>query len=685
MSLRGQLLVVSVFLLALPWTGCQFVREMETALRAGQAQALASKAQALANVIAIDESLLYPSPARRSSPSDERPSIYARPSPEPIIVDGYGDGWEGIPALQLSSAAVSTPFEVSVRARTRDDVLYLLFNVADSELTYHNPGLSREPNGDRLVLRMWRDGRRQDYVVATAAPGKVTAQPMQRRSTDPDHSLIRGSWQDSQDGYTVELEMPMGVTGGRLGFYLIEASDRTRGIVTLGNITALETAAPPWLIYEPQRLADTAAPFSAAADDVLIIDRHQRVLTELPGDRFGQSGGEPTYWLLRLLYRSILSQGDLQPPLYPDAQGYLEAPEVLSALRDQPDVARYRDPGQSTRTVLSAAAPIRDNSGVMGAVVLRQSSETYLSLTDQAFSRLLGYSLLALCIAVLALLGYASLLSWRIQRLSRAAAHAIGEDGRLTGAFPRSAASDEIGDLSRQYADLLDRVRNYNDYLKSLSRKLAHELRTPIAVIQSSLDNLEKAPKILQADSVYLHRAREGLNRLQRILTDMSEANQLEESIINQSLEPTQLVPLFADVFNAYQTVFDQHDLQLDIKPVKALVMANPDLLVQALDKLAENAVSFTPQAGTIEFSLRGDGKHWSLSVSNEGPTLDPSLENRLFEPLVSEREPGGEGVHLGLGLHIVRLIVDFHDGKVRASNRSDGNGVVVTIELPAS
>jgi signal transduction histidine kinase len=327
--------------------------------------------------------------------------------------------------------------------------------------------------------------------------------------------------------------------------------------------------------------------------------------------------------------------------------------------------------------------PIRTDDVVTGAVVARQSGEEYLSLTDQAFSRLLGYSLLALSVGAFGLLAYASLLSWRIGNLSRAARDAIEDDGRVSASFPRSAVPDEIGDLSRHYADLLDQLREYNDYLRTLSRKLSHELRTPIAVIQTSLENLEQSTTAAGDSDVYVSRARAGLERLSSILTAMSEANRLEESIRSSSLRELDLTELLAEVSEAYRAVYPGHELHLDLPAEAALVAGVPELIVQALDKLLDNAASFSPPGGRIELRLAPSDTGWELSVSNEGPTLPGELQERLFDPMVSLREADGDGVHLGLGLHIVRLIVEFHHGRVEADDLPDGDGVRVAIRLP--
>jgi two-component system sensor histidine kinase ChvG len=684
MSLRRQLLLISLLLLSLPWAGCQFIREMEGALRQGQEQSLQATASAVAATLGEQEQLLYPNPARRSSPADQRTSLYAKPSGEPLILDGYVGGWEDIEGGRFESAPGASPLAVDYRAMTRNGYLYLLLQVQDPDVIYHNPGLSPEPNGDRLILRTWQSGQRQDYVIATAAPGSVRARAASRRLRGANPGHIKGSWQDTVGGYTLELEIPLSYTGGRLGFYLANAGRRSGGTLeTLGNISPLETSAPPWLIYSPDTLQQTVLPFSRQGSHIRVIDRENWLVADLAAAAPVRDNTSDTFWLLQVMYRSILSQQPLAPPPPPPGLGKVQGEEIQSALLGSAANHRYRDPNYSTRTTLSAAAPILYGKEVIGAVVVQQSGEEYLSLTDQAFSHLLGYSVLAVGIGAMGLLAYASLLSWRIGRLSHAARNAIRDDGVVLDSFPRSRAGDEIGALSRHYADLLDQLREYNDYLRTLSRKLSHELRTPIAVIQTSLENLEQATDKEVSGSVYLQRAQQGLQRLNRILTAMSEANRLEESIRNNESAALDLVPLLREIFVAYQGIYPDHQLQLDIQPETALTCGVAELLVQALDKLMDNAASFCPAGESIVLELKAAAGGWNISVSNAGPPLPPEMQDHLFEPMVSVRERGSEQVHLGLGLHIVRLISDFHGGQIHADNLPGGAGVRFTLTLP--
>ena len=685
MTLRRQLLLVSLLLLSLPWAGCQFVREMESALRQGQQQSLDATAQAVAALLGQREQWLYPYPDRLETHKDSGLELYAHPMEQPLILDGYGDGWEEISGDRFDSDPDAASLAVNYQAVTRKDYLYLLLKVKDPVVIYHNPGLSREPNGDRLILRTWQNNRRQEYVIATAAPGKVRAKASSRRQRGIEAGRIRGYWQDAVGGYTLELEIPLSFTGGRLGFYLVNTGTKSgQGVETLGNINALETGAPPWLIYNPRALQQSLQSLSHSGGQIQIIDRTGWLLADLPAVSDATDETPETFWLLQSLYRYILSRDELEEAPASPALGKVQASELDAALSGISATRRYRDPDYATRTTLSTAVPIANDKGVIGAVLIRQSGEQYLSLTDQAFSKLLGYSLLALGIAAFGLLAYATLLSWRIGRLSLAASHAIGDDGRVLDNFPRSQAEDEIGELSRSYADLLDRLREYNDYLRTLSRKLSHELRTPIAVIQTSLENLEQAGDPAAQSDVYLTRAREGLARLNGILTAMSEATRLEESIRNNPMEETDLVVLLREVFAAYSEVYEQQ-LELNITADTATVTAAPDLIVQALDKLMDNAASFCPVGGSIQLQLLAQGSGWNICVQNEGPALPHALQENLFDPMVSLRDKQSNAVHLGLGLHIVRLIVDFHQGWVTARNLPGHRGVSVTMHLPTN
>lgn len=670
MTLRRQLLLVSLLLIALPWAGCQYVREMEGALQSGQAQALLATTRAVATVVGERPELLYPNPERKLSTESTSGQLYATLAEGPVIVDGYADGWTGPEHHRFGP--------VAYRAQVRGPLLYLLFTVTDEQVVYHDPRNVYRASGDRLVLR---SGRGTDYIIATAAPGAVQARIEREGAVMGFEPRIRGFWQDSLDGFTVELELPLAMLNDRLGFYLVrnDGSATTGTSDTVGTVLPGTRTLPPWLVFPSAELGQALAPFAYAGIELTAVDRFQWAMADARSEADTLPRSE-TPWLLKALYRAILNGAP--PARLPDPErvGQVRLGELDSALAGNAAAAWYAAPEGGGRKLLASAAPIRLGDSVIGAVVARQGSEPYLSLTDRAFSRLLYYSLLAMGLSALGLLGYASWLSWRIRQLSRASARVIQPDGRLDDeGFPVSRSRDEIGELSRQHAELLARLRDYTDYLRSLSRKLSHELRTPIAVIQSSLDNLDGSP---EDGEVYVQRARDGLSRLGNILNAMSEATRLEESVHGNTPEHYDLAALCRELFAAYEGLYTDHALRFDCDAETLPAFGVPDLVAQMLDKLMDNAASFTPAGGSIHLSLALQGDSAELCVSNEGPLLPAAMQHQLFDSMVSVRDKS-DRVHLGLGLHIVRLIVDFHGGSARAENLPDGSGVAFRVGLP--
>ena len=183
-------------------------------------------------------------------------------------------------------------------------------------------------------------------------------------------------------------------------------------------------------------------------------------------------------------------------------------------------------------------------------------------------------------------------------------------------------------------------------------------------MIQSSLDNLEAGDT--EDSERYVQRAREGLSRLGNILTAMSEATRLEESVHNNVPEDYDLAALCGDLMAAYREVYAEQNLHFECAPERLDAHGVPDLVAQMLDKLMDNAASFTPAGGDITLSLKAVGQDKAeLSLRNQGPLLPAAMQRQLFDSMVSVREKS-DRVHLGLGLHIVRLIVDFHGGTAR-------------------
>jgi dedicated sortase system histidine kinase len=334
-------------------------------------------------------------------------------------------------------------------------------------------------------------------------------------------------------------------------------------------------------------------------------------------------------------------------------------------------------------TIVASAHPIWVGDRVQGAVVVEETGNAVLAEGNRAFERLFTLVLGVTLIGALALTIFATRLSSRIRRLRDEIEHAIDAKGRVRHIVAGSKAGDEIGDLSRSFSSVLSRLADSAKHREELASRLSHELRTPIAVVRSSLENLQ-GTKGGEEARVYVERAQGGLDRLAQILTRMSEATRLEQSIDRAEFEHFDLVALVRGCVDGYRSAYAR-ELILDA-PASAIDFDGaPELCAQMLDKLCANAVEFGVPDQPIVVRVERVGESAVLSVGNNGPLLPEGRREALFESMVSVREESrrGAGPHLGLGLYIVRLIVEAHRGSVRADNRVDGSGVVVTVTLP--
>jgi len=355
--------------------------------------------------------------------------------------------------------------------------------------------------------------------------------------------------------------------------------------------------------------------------------------------------------------------------------------ELERALDGTPSLRR-RAGTQGRTAILSAAHPIWVGEKVVGAVIVEENTDAIVSLGNRAFQQLAAVTLIAFGAAALVLLLFASRLSWRLRRLRDEAENAIDSKGHVRGLATAEYANDEIGDLSRAFSTMLDRLAQYNAHLEKLAQRLSHELRTPIAVVRSSLDNL-KLQAMPQDTGIYVTRAEGGLNRLETILTRMAEANRLEQAVRNEERVPFDAKAVLAGCVSGYASAYPQCTFALTMTDEPVTLTGAPDLFAQMLDKLAANAADFATPGTPVSVSMQRVGNEAVVQFSNSGPPLPPDIAERLFDSMISVRkEASGDNPHLGLGLYIVRLIAEFHGGRASARNREDGKGVSFEVRM---
>jgi signal transduction histidine kinase len=338
----------------------------------------------------------------------------------------------------------------------------------------------------------------------------------------------------------------------------------------------------------------------------------------------------------------------------------------------------WRGTKERDTAILSAAQPIFAGDEIVGAVVVEETTGAIQLLKASALENLVAMTLLVSFGAFTILFLFASRLATRIRRLARDAETAIDAQGRFRGALPGSLARDEIGDLSRAFSAVLGRLKDYNATLEAMAGRLSHELRTPVAVVRSSLDNLKHEP-MGDAAKTYLARAEEGTQRLSTLISRLSEATRLERMLESAERERFDLARVVSGCVEGYRAAFPSRAIALQVPEGPVAMTGVPDAIAQLLDKLVDNANDFATEGTPLRVALAVEAGRAVLTVANDGPSLPAGLVEGLFDAMVSVRS-GSVGAHLGLGLTIARLVATAHGGEIAV--RDIPGGVEVKVIL---
>ena len=673
MSLRRQLLLVSLLTLVLPWAGCQFIHETESALREGQQQMLSGTALAIADSLAQfpDEFPLGASP-------DQAAELYGHPLASAPLIDGYFDDWP-IPNDSLRTMrGVDGQIRFAIGIRGQHTFLYV--DVRDNNLVYAGPGanvVSEDIHSDRVVLVTGNEtGITSRFDFVAEAPGSLVAinRTAGQRFTEP---RIHAHWEDTASGYQLEVRVPRHLLESHLG-------------VVVANTKSVHDPGVQSSSYSgrlPGRLA-TTSPLLQSVIAGYAQPGLRLIVTDRAGWRLAQAGDaalslpdrhsndSPSRWI-RMAYNMLLEPGKEAPLAEPHPSGREQQNYIARALNATQATSWFRSRSDG-RAVVAVAQPIWSGTVQTGVVILQQGTDAILSLTNRALTRLMNFTLIATLVAAAVLLGYSSWLSLRIRRLSAAAESALDAD-IVHADLPSALANDEIGDLSRSFASVLRQLGEYNEYLRSLAARLSHELRTPLTIVTSSLENLEHESLSDEAAN-YTSRAKDGATRLRKILNAMSEASKVEELMENAELERFNLHEALTSTVAAYGDAYPERRFALESNSTEVDIEAAPELIIQMLDKLADNAVEFSAPGDLIRITLSSGAREILIGVSNPGPPLPEKMRTQLFDSLVSVRDRHSDK-HLGLGLYIARLIAEGHQGSISADN-IDG-GVAFQIRLP--
>jgi two-component system sensor histidine kinase ChvG len=353
--------------------------------------------------------------------------------------------------------------------------------------------------------------------------------------------------------------------------------------------------------------------------------------------------------------------------------------------------------------ILAAAVPVEHAHRVLGVVMLSRTDASIDRAIYAVRINILQIFFMTLGITTLLSIYLARAIARPIRRLAQAAEILRRGQSNQTGvsgianllrdeAIPdMTARRDEIGDLSGALRALTAALAQRIGDIENFAADVAHELKNPLTSLRSAVETVERVqdPEAKQKLMLII---RDDVDRMTRLITDISSASRLDAELGRAELEPVDIGVYLAQLENYYKiSAAEGYPPRVVVLAVgKGLrVLGVSGRLMQVFQNLLDNALSFSPQDVPVTLSAARVGASIQITIEDNGPGIPENKRAAIFDRFYSER-PRAEkfGTHSGLGLSISKQIIEAHRGRIWAENRKDAQGTIIgakfIVQLPA-
>ena len=354
-------------------------------------------------------------------------------------------------------------------------------------------------------------------------------------------------------------------------------------------------------------------------------------------------------------------------------------PEVISALRGSS--IKTVKATTTGRKLLTVAMPIRKKYKPVLGVLLLSSDDKNINVAFNSYQKELITAVVIAIIITSALSLYLSRSITRpIRRLAFAAEKIRSDRNGRHEISEVSERNDELGELSKALTQMTDDLWQRLDAIEKFAADVAHEIKNPLTSIRSAVETASKIKDNEKRDKL-LALILDDVHRLDRLITDISDSSRLDTELSREKFMAIDIGKLLLAFYElrTSQKKFDKKNLTLDIMEGNAelLILGHEIRIVQVIDNIVDNAITFSPPHGNINIVLSADTRSVTITIDDQGPGIPKGKLDAIFDRFYSERPPTEKfGLHSGLGLSICKQITEAHNGEITAENRLDQQSI---------
>ncbi|MDP1730653.1 MAG: sensor histidine kinase [Devosia sp.] len=358
-------------------------------------------------------------------------------------------------------------------------------------------------------------------------------------------------------------------------------------------------------------------------------------------------------------------------------------PEVAAALTGAPTAIVRLDAKQ--QLVVSVAVPVQRVRATVGVLLLSTQPGEIDQIDTAERWGILRIALVAAGVTVILSLLLAGTIAGPLRRLS-AAAEKVQASMTSRAEIPDfSDRTDEVGHLSKALRSMTSALYNRIEAIERFAADVAHELKNPLTSLRSAVETLPRAKRAEDRErlnAIIQHDVR----RLDRLISDISNASRLDAELARQHSERVDVEKLAETMVSIQRDLAASRNVEVVMEKRSGrqapVTMGHDSRLAQVFNNLIDNAISFSPDGGTVRVVVATTDHAITVTVTDEGPGIRGDV-SRIFQRFYTDR-PDGEhfGDHSGLGLSISRQIIDAHKGTITAENRTDRSGAIFKVTL---